>query len=46
LTVIYAEKRGTPKKGRESSGKLITDLPVMSRADAIEKLECYALAPE
>jgi Transposase DNA-binding len=43
LTVIHAEERGTPKNRKKIEWKLITDLPVESRADAIEKLEWYAL---
>jgi hypothetical protein len=43
LTVIHAEERGTPKNRKKIEWKLITDLPVASRADAIEKLEWYAL---
>lgn len=43
LTVIHAEERGTAKNRKKIEWKLITDLPVNSRADAIEKLEWYAL---
>ena len=43
LTVIHAEERGTPKNRKRIEWKLITDLPVGSRAEAIEKLEWYAL---
>jgi hypothetical protein len=43
LTVIHAEERGTPKNRKKIDWKLITDLPVGSPADAIEKLEWYAL---
>ncbi len=43
LTVIHAEERGTPKNRKKIDWKLITDLPVRSRRDAIEKLERYAL---
>lgn len=43
LTVIHAEERGTPKDRKRIEWKLITDLAVASRADAIEKLEWYAL---
>ncbi|MGY3646840.1 hypothetical protein ACVWW2_002131 [Bradyrhizobium sp. LM4.3] len=39
LTVIHAEERGTSKKRKKIDWKLITDLPVGSRTDAIEKLE-------
>jgi hypothetical protein len=43
LTVIHAEERGTPKNRKKIDWKLLTDLPVQSRMDAIEKLEWYAL---
>jgi hypothetical protein len=43
LTVIHAEECGTPKNRKKIDWKLITDLPVGSRTDAIEKLEWYAL---
>ena len=43
LTVIHAEERGAPKNRKKIDWKLITDLTVGSRADAIEKLEWYAL---
>jgi hypothetical protein len=43
LTVIHAEERGTPRNRKRIDWKLITDLPVQSRRDAIEKLEWYAL---
>jgi hypothetical protein len=43
LTVIHAEERGTPKNRKKIDWKLITDLPVQSRKDAIEKLEWYSL---
>jgi len=43
LTVIHADERGTPKNRKKIEWKLITDLPVQSRQDAIEKLEWYAL---
>jgi hypothetical protein len=43
LTVIHAEERGTPKNRKKIEWKLITDLPVQSRQDAIEKLLWYAL---
>jgi len=39
LTVIHAEERGTRKNRKKIDWKLITDLPVGSRTDAIEKLE-------
>jgi hypothetical protein len=43
LTVIHAEERGRPKSRKKIEWKLITDLPVQSRKDVIEKLEWYAL---
>jgi hypothetical protein len=43
LTVIHAEERGTPTNRKKIEWKLITDLPVASRADAIQKLEWYSL---
>lgn len=43
LTVIHAEERATSKNRKKIEWKLITDLPVGSRADAIEKLKWYAL---
>lgn len=43
LTVIHAEERSTPKNRKKIEWKLITDLSVNSRADAIEKLEWYEL---
>jgi hypothetical protein len=43
LTVIHAEERGAPKNRARISWKLCTDLPVRSRAEAIEKLRWYAL---
>jgi hypothetical protein len=43
LTVIHAEERSRPKNRKKIEWKLITDLPVQSRKDAIEKLEWYAL---
>jgi hypothetical protein len=43
LTVIHAEERGTPKNRKKIDWKLITDRPVQSRKDAIEKLDWYAL---
>jgi hypothetical protein len=43
LTVIHAQERGTPKNRKKIDWRLITDLPVQSRKDAIEKLEWYAL---
>jgi hypothetical protein len=41
--VIYAQERGTPKDRDRIDWKLLTDLPVGSAAEAIEKLRWYAL---
>ena len=43
LTVIHAQERGTPKNRKKIDWKLLTDLPVQSRKDAIEKLGWYAM---
>lgn len=43
LTVIYAQERGQPKGRDPVNWKLITDLPVTCKADAIEKLNWYTL---
>jgi Transposase DNA-binding/Transposase Tn5 dimerisation domain len=43
LTVIHATERGTPKDRDPIEWKLITDLPVTCKADAIEKLDWYAM---
>jgi len=43
LTVIHAEERGTPKQRKKIDWKLITNLPVQSCKDAIEKLQWYAM---
>lgn len=43
LTVIYAEERRTPKGRERISWKLLTDLPVRSCQQAIEKIQWYAL---
>jgi hypothetical protein len=42
LTVIHATERTRPKDREKIEWKLLTDLPVLSRLDAIEKLEWYA----
>ena len=42
LTVLHATERGRPRSREPIQWKLITDLPVMSRASAIEKLHWYA----
>jgi hypothetical protein len=41
--VIYARERGKPKDREPIDWKLITDLPVTNRYEAIEKLEWYAM---
>jgi hypothetical protein len=43
LTVIHAVERGTPKGREPIDWKLLTNLSVASRQDAIEKLNWYAL---
>jgi hypothetical protein len=43
LTVLHAQERGTPQGRERIDWKLITDLPVRSRADAVEKLKWYAM---
>jgi Transposase DNA-binding len=43
LTVIHATERGEPKNREKIHWKLITDLPIHSRKEAIEKLEWYAM---
>jgi hypothetical protein len=43
LTVIYAQEQGTPKDRERIDWRLLTDLPVGSPAEAIEKLRWYAL---
>ena len=42
LTAIYAQECGTPKDREPIDWKLLTDLPVRSRAEAIQKLAWYA----
>jgi hypothetical protein len=42
LTVIYAQELETPKDREPIDWKLLTDLPVSSRAEAIQKLVWYA----
>lgn len=42
LTVIYAQERGHPQGRERIDWKLLTDLPVRSCLQAIEKLEWYA----
>jgi hypothetical protein len=43
LTVLHAIERGKPRGRDPIAWKLITNLPITSRAEAIEKLEWYAL---
>jgi hypothetical protein len=43
LTVIHAAERGAPKGRKPIEWKLITDLPVQGRAQAIEKINWYAM---
>jgi hypothetical protein len=43
LTVLRATERGKPRGREPINWKLITDLPVTSRASAIEKLQWYAM---
>jgi hypothetical protein len=43
LTVIYAQEASTPRGREKIDWKLITNLPVRSRKDAVEKLAWYAM---
>jgi hypothetical protein len=43
LTVIYAQESSTPLNREKIDWKLITNLPVRSRKDAVEKLAWYAM---
>jgi len=43
LTVIHVTERGAPKGRKPIEWKLITDLKVTSRAEAIEKVNWYAM---
>ncbi len=43
LTVIHANERDAPKGCEAIEWKLITDMPVRSRTEAIEKIDWYAL---
>jgi hypothetical protein len=43
LTVIHATERGTPRGRDKIEWKLLTDLSVRSRKEAIQKLEWYSL---
>jgi hypothetical protein len=42
LTVIHAQERGTPRGRDKIDWKLITDLRVTSRRDALEKIHWYS----
>ena len=42
LTVIYAQERGRPHGRERIDWKLLTDLPVRSRQEAIEKIQWYS----
>ena len=43
LTIIHATERGTPKDRDRIEWKLVTNLPITCKADAIRMLEWYAL---
>ncbi|MGH9479885.1 MAG: IS4 family transposase [Terriglobales bacterium] len=43
LTVIHAVERGAPDGRERVEWKLLTDLPVRSRREAVEKLQWYAM---
>ena len=43
LTVIHATERGTPDGRKPIRWRLVTNLSVACKADAIEKLDWYAL---
>jgi hypothetical protein len=43
LTVIYAQESSTPRGREKIDWKLITNLPVRNRQDAVEKLTWYAM---
>ena len=43
LTVIHAQERGTPQQREKIDWKLLTNLPVRSLSEAIEKLEWYSM---
>ena len=43
LTVIHAQERKKPKNREKIVWRLMTDLPVVSRRDAIEKLAWYSM---
>lgn len=43
LTVLHATERGRPQDRDPIDWKLLTDLPITSRVEAIEKLQWYAM---
>jgi len=43
LTVLHATERGAPKGRDPIDWKLVTDLPIRSRKEAVEKLNWYAM---
>ena len=43
LTVIHASERNPPKGRKPLEWKLMTDLPVRTRAEAVEKINWYAM---
>ena len=43
LVVIHASERGAPRNRKPINWKLLTDMPVSSRKEAIEKLDWYAM---
>jgi hypothetical protein len=43
LTIIHAQERGDPEGREKIDWKLITDLPIQSCKDVIEKLDWYAM---
>jgi Transposase DNA-binding len=43
LTVLSAQERATPEGRDRIDGKLITNLPVRSRSEALEKIAWYAM---
>lgn len=43
VTVIHATERNSPKGRPRIEWKLMTDLPVRTRAEAVEKLDWYAM---
>jgi hypothetical protein len=43
LTIVHATERGTPKGRKAIEWKLITDLAVRTRSEAIEKINWYAM---